>query len=167
MASAWGRAFGWAACIVSIVLLAAALLSGARAAAVEVRVTGAVVRIAAVAGRPAAGYLTVRTGIAPLIIVGATSPLAERIEVHGTTMVGGIMRMSPLSEVRIGAGRSGGFMPGGNHLMIFGLRSDIKPGVRVPIVLRVRDGATIEVEAVAVAAGAALPGSTHRGHGAH
>lgn len=166
MASVWGRVLGWTACVASVVLLAAALIVGARAAA-EVRVTGAVVRLAAVAGRPAAGYLTVHAGPASLALVGATTPLAERIEFHGSSTAAGVIRMTALPMVRIAAERSGGFAPGGAHLMIFGLRRDVKPGDRVPITLQLRGGTTIRVDAAAVAAGAAISDDTPAGHGAH
>ena len=166
MAKTWVRAMGWAACAAAVVLLVAALLLAGRAEAAEMRVSGATVRLPAVAGRPAAGYLTVRAAAVPLTLVGADTPLAERIEFHSSSKAGGVVRMTALPTVRIAARASGGFAPGGNHLMIFGLRKDVKPGATVPITLRLRGGATLRVDAVAVAAGAPMPDG-HAGHGAH
>ena len=165
MATVWARAFGVAACVAAVVLLIAALLLAARADATEASVTGANVRLPAVAGRPAAGYLTIRAGDATVIVTGAASPLADRIELHGSSMAGGVVRMSALPELRVMAGKSGGFAPGGNHLMIFGLRGDVKPGATVPVVLRLAGGGSLRVDAVAVAPGAAIPDA--HGHGAH
>lgn len=163
MVSTLGRALGWTACIAAVVLLVAALLLGARANATEPRITDATVRLPAVAGRPAAGYLTIHAGAVPITLVGAATPLAERIEFHTSAMAGGVMRMAALPQVGIRANHSGGFAPGGDHLMIFGLRRDVKPGATIPITLRMADGRTLRVEAVAVAAGAELPAA----HGAH
>ena len=165
MAKTWVRAMGWAACAAAVMLLVAALLLGARADA-AVRVTAATVRLPTVAGRPAAGYLTVHAVDVPLTLVGADTPLAERIEFHGSSKARGVVRMTALPTVRIAAGASGGFAPGANHLMIFGLRKDVQAGATVPITLRLRGGATLRVDAVAVAAGAPMPDG-HAGHGAH
>jgi len=166
VATTLGRTLGWIACAGAVALLVAALFTGVRARAADVHLSGATVRLPAVAGRPAAGYLTVKAGDVPLTLVGADTPLAERIEFHGSSMSGGVMRMNKLPTLRVLAGKSGSFSPGGSHLMIFGLRRDVKPGATVPITLRVRGGQTIRVDAVAVAAGAALP-DPHAGHGAH
>lgn len=166
MATTLNRAIGWAACAAAVVLLIASLLLSARADAAEASVTAATVRLPAVAGRPAAGYLTIRAGDVPFVVTGAETPLASRVELHGTSMAGGVMRMNALPEVRVLAGQTGGFTPGGNHLMIFGLRRDVKPGATVPITLRLAGGKTLRVDAVAVAAGAAIA-DPHAGHGAH
>ena len=123
-------------------------------------------RLPAVAGRPAAGYLTIRAGDVPVVVTGAATPLASRVELHGTSMAGGVMRMNALPELRVLPGQTGAFKPGGSHLMIFGLRRDVKPGATVPITLRLAGGKTLRVDAVAVAAGAAIP-DPHAGHGAH
>lgn len=166
MATTLSRAIGWAACAAAVVLLIASLVLGARAHAAELSVTGATVRLPAVAGRPAAGYLMIRAGDAPLVVTGAATPLASRVELHGSSMAGGVMRMNVLPELRVAAGQSGGFAPGGNHLMIFGLRADVKPGAVVPVTLRLAGGKSLRVDAVAVAAGAAIA-DPHAGHGAH
>ncbi|TRW16773.1 copper chaperone PCu(A)C [Glacieibacterium frigidum] len=166
MATTFNRALGWTACAAAVMLLIASLLLSARADAAETSVSAATIRLPAVAGRPAAGYLTIRAGDAPVVVTGAETPMASRVELHGTSMAGGVMRMNALPEVRVAAGQTGGFTPGGNHLMIFGLRRDVKPGATVPITLRLAGGKTMRVDAVAVAAGAAIA-DPHAGHGAH
>ena len=151
------RAFGWAACAASIALLAVALWLGAPASAAElVRASDAKVRLPAVAGRPAAGYVTLHGGSADDELVAAASPLAERVEVHGSSMAGGVMRMNALPVVRVRAGEKVMFAPGGMRLMIFGLRADTRAGAAVPVRLTFRSGTELRVEAVAVAPGAAI-----------
>jgi copper(I)-binding protein len=151
------RAFGWAACAASIALLAAALWLGAPASAAErLRASDAVVRLPAVGGRPAAGYVTLHGGVRDDELVSAASPLAERVELHGNSMAGGVMRMNALPSVRVRAGQQVAFSPGGMHMMIFGLRADAKAGAAVPLRLKFRSGAEVRVDAVAVAPGAAI-----------
>ena len=158
---AWGRVAGWAACVGALLLLALALLMGVEAqAAATLSVRDASVALAAVPGRPAAGYFTLSGGDATLVSVA--SPLASRIELHSSSMAGGVMRMDALPAATVRADAPLRFAPGGNHLMIFGLRGDLKPGATVPLVLRFKDGRSLRVEARAVAPGTALPM-----HGSH
>ena len=127
--------------------------------------SGATVRLPAVAGRPAAGYFTLRGGKASDTLTGVASPLATRIEMHSNSMAGGVMRMDALPAVAVAPGATVGFKPGGNHLMVFGLSKGLKFGATVPLVLRFKSGATLRTAALAVAPGAAM--DMPAGHGAH
>ncbi|WP_448586145.1 copper chaperone PCu(A)C [Thermaurantiacus sp.] len=157
---AWPRLLGLAACVTSGALLALALAGGsasvipARAqGSMSPKVTGAWVRLPAVAGRPAAAYLEVAASPGDAL-VGAKSPQAGRIEMHTMTNADGVMRMraEPRFEVP-GSGRLS-FAPGGAHLMLFDLAASVKPGDRVPIELSFASGAKVMVSAEARAAGA-------------
>ncbi|UAJ11468.1 copper chaperone PCu(A)C [Glacieibacterium megasporae] len=119
-------------------------------------------------GRPAAGYFTLETRAAPIELIAVESPLA-RIEMHGMSMAGEVMRMDRLPSVRVAANERMRFAPGGRHLMIFNLPSTFKPGETVPLMFRFNGGTMIKVEAVASAAGAdAMPMvMPMSGHGAH
>lgn len=137
-------------------LLVAAMVMGtapASAATDRVSVTGAWVRLAAVPGRPAAGYLTLFAGAAPIELVSVSSPLA-RIELHSTSMAGGVMRMDKLPSVRVAAGGQTSFAPGGAHLMLFDVPATVKPGATLPLVLHFAGGETLKVDAIVRAAGA-------------
>ena len=159
MTGIWGRALGWGACATAVVLLVAALLGARVEAAADLSIHGATIRLAAVPGRPAAGYFRLDGGPAKLVAV--SSPLAERIEMHSTSTAGGVMRMAALPAATVRADAPLTFAPGGSHLMIFGLR-DVKPGASVPLLFRFADGRTVRSAARAVAAGAAM-----EMHGAH
>ncbi len=160
MTRVWERTVGFGAVAVAVALLIFALLIGVRVeAAAGLKATAAMVRLAAVPGRPAAGYVTLAGADATLVAVA--SPLAARIEMHSSTMTGGIMRMDKLPSAVVGAAAPLVFAPGGNHLMIFGLH-DVKPGGTVPLVFTFKDGRTLRTEARAVAAEAAMMG--HASH---
>ncbi|QXQ06319.1 copper chaperone PCu(A)C [Sphingosinicellaceae bacterium] len=165
MTKGWERAVGWGACAVSIALLVAALVASRVEAATglrvgSVRVEEAVVALAAVPGRPAAGYFTLSGG--PATLTSVASPLASRVEMHSSSMAGGVMSMEKLAAVLVHAGTRATFAPGGNHLMIFGLASTVKAGSTVPLQLHFADGQTVRVEARAVAPGMAM--EMHEGH---
>ena len=122
---------------------AAAPASGAAAPAVE----GAWVRLPAIAGRPAAGYFTIKGGPQPDALIAAASPKAQRIEMHSTSMAGGVMRMRAEQAMPVPANGTLSFAPGGNHLMLFGLAAGMKPGDRLPITLSFQSGAKVNTSA--------------------
>lgn len=165
MAGAWTRTIGWTACAGAVLLLLAALIGVRVEAAAGVKVTDAVVRLAAVPGRPAAGYFTLAGG--PATLTGVTSPLAARIELHSSSMAGGVMRMDALPAVNLLAGETVRFAPGGNHLMIFGLRPDVKPGATVQLDFRFADGRVVRTTARTVAPGGDAMPMDHGMHKAH
>jgi len=132
------------------ILLAAALsiaASAALAAPADIRIAGAWSRPSA-AGMNGAGYLTV-TNVRrkPQVLTGAESPLARKVEIHQTAMSGGVMRMTRQDAgVRIPPGGSALFSPGGDHLMLFGLKKTLKSGDRLPVTLAFADGARLPVD---------------------
>ena len=70
------------------------------------------------------GYLEITNpGTTAATLIGAQSERARAIEFHTTTVEGDIMRMRHLPRIQIPAGATVHFQPGGNHLMLFGVRS--------------------------------------------
>jgi copper(I)-binding protein len=126
-------------------------------------VSNAWVRAAAVPGRPAAGYLTIVGGGQPDALVGVTSP-GLRIELHSMSMDGGVMKMAKLDSVPVPAGATVGFVPGGNHLMIFGMSGAPKT---LPLTLKFRSGATLTTTAEVRAPADAAPANPNAMHGQH
>lgn len=159
------RIIGWLACAGAVLLLVVAMVTGtapAQAATDAARVTGAWVRLAAVPGRPAAGYFTLRAGTRPVELVAVGSPLA-RVELHAMSMAGGVMKMDTLPSVRVAGGAQTSFTPGAAHLMLFDLPATVTPGATVPLTFRFADGTSLRVDAAARAAGADAPMSTAHG----
>ena len=102
--------------------------------------------------RPATGtgavYATiVNNGTRPDRLLGGSSPLASRLELHETTsqkasggMAGmgnmsmpGMTTMQPVSSIPVPAGGKAVLAPGGFHIMLIGLRHDLKAGEAVPL----------------------------------
>ena len=157
------RVFGWLACVGAVVLLVVAMVTGttpATAATAGVRVSGVIVRLPVVPGRPGAAYFTLTAGAAPVELTGVTSPLA-RVELHGMSMAGGVMRMDRLPSVRVAAGATVRFAAGGQHLMLFDIPASVRPGATLPLTFVFADGARLRADAtIAAATGpmAAMPG---------
>lgn len=112
-----------------------------------------------------AGFLTIRNDAAQDDrLLSATSPRAARVEIHTMSMEGGVMRMRPLPDgIAVPAGGKATLSPGGNHIMLIGLKSPLKPGERVPATLRFARAGTVKVAFVVGGAGDAAPSG---GHGA-
>ena len=79
-------------------------------------------------------------------LVGASSPVASRVEMHETSIVDGMARMRPLSAVDIPAGATVKIAPGGIHFMLIDLRAPLQPGKSVPLLLQFRHGGRITVQ---------------------
>lgn len=81
-------------------------------------------------------------------LVSAASPSAKQVEIHEMAMVNNVMRMRPVAEVALPAGKDVAFKPGGYHIMLMGIERQLKQGDVVPITLTVRgnDGKTQTVE---------------------
>ncbi len=131
--------------------------AGAIGAAVDPQIANAWVRLPAVSSRPAAGFFVAKAGSINDALVGASSPMAERVEMHSMTMTDGVMRMRAEQQFDLPMGSSLAFQPGGNHLMLFGMSADVKPGDRVPVTLEFKSGARVKVEAEARAAASGAP----------
>jgi len=140
--------------LISALALTLAIASAAQAAA-PLAVAGAWSR-PAVAGTNGVGYLVVtNTGKAD-VLVKVESPAAARVEMHSSSMAGGVMSMRQEDRVPVPAGGRVAFAPGGHHLMLIGLTKTLKAGDKVPATLTFASGAKVQT-AFAVGTGAGPP----------
>jgi copper(I)-binding protein len=103
----------------------------------------------------AAGFMTLANkGAEPDRLVGAVSPLAEKIEIHGIKVVGPDIAMLPLeSGVRLPADTTITLRPRGYHLLMQGLKAPLAKGQRVPVTLTFEKAGSRQVELTVEAAG--------------
>lgn len=114
-----------------------------------------------------AGYLTVMNhGTLPDILLGGSTPAAAKLEIHQTSMAGGIVTMRPAADgVPIPPGASVTLRPdGGFHLMFAGLTAPLKPGTRIPATLNFSKAGKLEIELTVEAIGALAPAANQDGH---
>jgi len=110
-------------------------------------------------------------------LVEARSPVAGAVELHEMKMDKDVMRMRPVKSIDIPAGKGAELKPGGYHVMLMGLKKQVKEGESVPLTLVVegKDGKrqTIEVQAqvrplnAAAGKGAKDMPMEMKGHGGH
>lgn len=89
----------------------------------------------AAAGTNGVGFLTVTNTGAADTLVGAESPAARKIEIHRSSMKGGVMSMQRETAIPLPAGAAVTFAPGGRHLMLIGLTRALKAGDKAPVTL--------------------------------
>jgi periplasmic copper chaperone A len=113
------------------------------------------------------GYLKIENkGAVPDRLLGGTSEIAPRIEVHETTVTDGVARMRPLGEgLQVPADGGAELKPGGVHLMLLDLKSPLKQGEKIKATLMFEQAGRVEVEFEVDSIGAQPPETAgHDGH---
>ena len=84
----------------------------------------------------AAGYVSVlNRGKARDALISATANVAERVEVHETRNMSGMMMMEKVPKVELAPGARVELKPGSYHLMLIGLKRALTPGQTVNLTL--------------------------------
>ncbi|WP_300576609.1 copper chaperone PCu(A)C [Phenylobacterium sp.] len=90
----------------------------------------------AVAGARAVGCYVTLQSAADDRLVGAQSPVGERVEIHTMSMDGGVMRMRQLEDgLALPAGETTSLKPGADHLMLIGPTAALEEGGEVALTL--------------------------------
>lgn len=80
-------------------------------------------------------------------IVRAESGISKVVELHTHKMEGGMMKMTPVEKIGVGANAKTILKPGGLHVMFLGLKQDVKAGDKVEFKLIFEDGSETTVTA--------------------
>ncbi len=154
---------GWNGCLQSVVALLLSV-AAASAAAQGLEVKDAWARATVPGQKTGAVYMDVASE-RDAAIVAAESAAADRVELHLMTMDGGVMRMRAVQKIDVPAGKPVKLAPGGLHIMLIGVKQPLKPGDKVPLLLRVEESggrkSTHNVEAVVRAADGAKAHAHH------
>lgn len=138
--------------LLALTLAAPAALAQAPAATAD----GFWSRATAASAPNGAAFGTVSAG-APDRLLSASSPVAERVELHVHEHANGIMRMVRVAGFDLGPGTPLTLAPGGAHIMLMGLKAPLKAGDRFPLTLAFRDAAPVTVQVEVRAPGAGRP----------
>jgi len=109
-----------------------------------------------------AGYLALTNrGAEADRLIGGSTEIAARIEVHEMSMDNGVMKMRELAGgLEVKPGQTVALKPGGHHLMLMGLKRGLKEGERFKVQLEFAKSGKTEVEFVVQGMGAsAAPGA--------
>ena len=123
--------------ILACVLILVSLLSGCSPPAEGVEVREAWARPAA-QGDNGAVYFVIRSSEEDEL-VGASSDVAEAVEIHESAMSGDVMEMHHSPSVPLGAGEQVTFEPGGLHIMLVRLKQELKVGDDLEVTLHFKN----------------------------
>jgi copper(I)-binding protein len=115
-------------------------------------------------GQNAGGaFMTIaNTGTAADRLIGGSTPVAGRVEIHTMTMEKDVMRMRQLEDgLEIPAGGEVTLKPSSFHVMLMDLKQPLKAGETVPLTLTFAGAGTVETQLVVKPAGEMAPGMTH------
>jgi periplasmic copper chaperone A len=98
-------------------------------------------------GQPTAGaYFSLENKGPADRLVSASTAAADSAEVHTMRMEGNIMRMRKVDGgVEVPTGQKVVFVPGGYHVMLFGLKAPLKVGDHIPLTLRFEKAGEVTV----------------------
>lgn len=114
------------------IVLAVLLFVGAMSAQAQIVVAKPWVR-STVPGQSVAGaFMKIESGT-PVALVGASSPAAGRVEIHESSMEGGVMRMRPVARINVAPGKPVELKPGGYHIMMMDIVKPLAAGGSVPL----------------------------------
>ena len=93
------------------------------------------------------GYLTIENkGAAADRLIGGSTEVATKVQIHEMTTNNGVMTMRPLDKgLVIEPGKTVKLAPGGIHLMLLDLKSPLKQGGKVPVTLEFEKAGKVQV----------------------
>jgi len=139
-------------------LVVASVAAGCSSGSASILVADPWARASSAMASAGAAYMKIEnTGSAVDALIGASSPAATTAEVHETLAMGspapgasgdgGMMGMRPIARLEIPAGGSVELKPGSYHIMLIGLKHDLKPGDTIEITLKFERVGEIKVTA--------------------
>lgn len=133
---------------IAVVLLSAALLLGACGGKEGIEVSDVWARTS-MQGMNSAVYFVIQNHNAGADeLVGAASDVADAVEVHESKMEGEVMMMNRVEAVALEPSAKVEFKPGGYHVMLIGLKQDLKAGDQITVTLQFRDSPDITIQAM-------------------
>jgi periplasmic copper chaperone A len=114
----------------------------------------------------AGGYLKlINTGTAADRLIGGSTEIAGKFEIHEMSMDNGVMKMRPLPNgIEIKPGQTVEFKLGGYHLMFVGISQPLEQGKRVKGTLEFEKAGKVDVEYAVEAIGGTPKGEAAGGH---
>lgn len=151
-------------------LAALAVMGMTLPALAQTTVSDAWVR-ASVPHQQSTGAFMTLTATTDSALIGVASPVAGLVQVHEMTMNGDVMGMREVKSVALPAGKPVTLDPNGYHVMLMGLKEQVKEGQQVPLTLTVEDAQgqrqTLQVQAPVKALTADMSGGHEHMHMTH
>jgi periplasmic copper chaperone A len=141
----------------SAALILALSTFGAVAQTSDLQITDAWARATPGAAQTAAAYVTIVSATGDRL-TGASTPAAQKAELHTMTMDGNVMKMRQVEGIDLPAGKPVILKPGGYHIMLTGLAQPLTEGQTFPLTLTFDKAGTREVIIAVQKVGSMGPG---------
>jgi len=128
-----------------LLIAALAFATATASAFAQVKVEGAWARPTVAGQQGGGGFMTLLSSRDDKLVGGST-PVAQRFELHTMAMKGDVMEMREMPSVALPAGKAVEFKPGGLHVMFIGLKAPLKAGDKVPVTLKFEKAGEVKVE---------------------
>lgn len=80
-------------------------------------------------------------------LIGAASSVADAVEIHESKLEGDVMMMNRVDSVALEPSTKVEFKPGGYHVMLIGLKQDLKAGDEIEFTLQFKNSPDIIMKA--------------------
>jgi hypothetical protein len=130
--------------IVKKLVMAAIFFAPSFGFSAEMEVVNAWARASVPGARAGAAYITLKSEEDD-VLLSVSTEFARSAEIHATEDNDGIMSMEYLDKLSLPAGVEVGMAPGGYHIMLMGLKQDLKAGLELPITLAFKHSSTRHV----------------------
>lgn len=155
----------------ALVFVAVAIICASSASAQQVKIGDLVLdhawsRATPGGAKVGGGYLIIENkGATADKLIGGSSPVAGKVEVHEMAMNNGVMTMRLVKDgLPIPAGQSVKLAPGGYHIMLMELKAPLKKGEKIPVTLKFEKAGEVMVTLDVQDIGATSPGSGRMDH---
>ena len=114
----------------------------------------------------AGGYMTVSNkGSTPDRLIGGSSVVAGRFEIHNMVMEQGVAKMRPVEGgLEIKPGETVELKPGSLHVMLMGLKQPLEKGQKVKATLEFEKAGKVDIEYAVEALGVSAPAPAGHRH---
>jgi periplasmic copper chaperone A len=123
--------------LVSLTFLAAMAAASLAHGAVKLSVTAPWVRATVPAQKSTGAFMHVQSPVAARL-VGVSSSIAATAELHQMEMSGSTMKMGRVNGIDLPAGEGVNLASGGYHIMLMGLKRQLKEGEAIDLTLQVQ-----------------------------
>ena len=132
--------------IATAFIASAALANGHEVKEGNLKIENPQARATVPAQKMSGGFLKIENKGGADKLLSASSPASKSMELHTMSMDGNVMKMREVKAIDIPANGTVELKPGGLHLMFIDLKSQLKPGLSVPVKLKFEKAGEVEVK---------------------
>ena len=147
------------------ICLSALIFFSAFAAQAQVQIEKPWARATAPGASVAGGYMVMRNqGIAGDRLVGVSSPVSAKVEMHVHINDNGVMKMREVRGYDVPAKGAFELKPGGSHLMFMDIKRPFKEGEKLPVKLKFQRAGEVNAEFLVGGLGGIVAPAAHQKH---